>query len=234
MADVKGKVLPVYFVADESWSMSDHVDKLTKGLVSLLDALNLQTMAAAKIRLSVIGFSAEPQCYLPMSDLRDVSQMPQLSAKTVTSYSHVFRFLRQSIPADVAALKSQGYLVYRPAVFFLTDGQPTDTDGNFTDDSEWEQSLADLQGLQGGFREHPNIVAFGIGTSKEATISRVATNPKFAFKAAAETDTGLAVAKFMDAFTNSIVNSGQVMADGGSELVVEPPEGFIKIDMGLV
>src|SRR5664280_2618920 len=106
-------ILPVYIVADESLSMKDDVDKLNKGLASLLDALNLQTMAAAKVRLSVIGFSDEPQCHLPMSDLRDVSQMPHLSAKTLTSYSRVFRFLRQSIPADVAALKHQEYQVHR-------------------------------------------------------------------------------------------------------------------------
>jgi uncharacterized protein YegL len=231
MADVKAKVLPVYFVADESYSMKDDIDKLNIGLDSLLDALNLQPFTAAKSRVSVIGFSAEPQCYLPLSDLRGVAQMPRLSAKTVTSYSRVFRFLRQSIPADVAALTKEGYEVHRPAVFFLTDGQPTDADGDFVDDSEWEQPLADLQG---GFTEHPNILAFGIGTSRAATISRVATDPRFAFKAAAETDTGSAIAEFIDVLTHSIVNFVQGAAEGRSELVVEPPKGFISIPVDVV
>jgi uncharacterized protein YegL len=228
MVNGKGVVLPVYFVADESLSMKDHIDKFNIWMYSLLDALNLQPMAAAKVRLSVIGFSAEPQCYLSMSDLRDVSQMPHLSAKTVSCYSRVFCFLRQLIPADVAALAKQGYRVHRPAVFFFTDGQPTDTDGNLTVDSEWEQPLADLQG---GFKEHPDILAFGIGTSKAATIARVATRG-YAFIAAAETDICLAIAEFIAILPRSIVNSEEALP-GRSELVVEPPKGFVVIDMDL-
>jgi uncharacterized protein YegL len=216
MADVKGSVLPIYFVADESGSMASDVGELNKGLSALLDAMNLETMTAAKVRLCVIGFSDTAICHLPMSDFREVPAMPHLSAGGQTSFGSAFRELRARIPADIDALKAQGYMVNRPAVFFLTDGQPTDDD--------WEQSLAELTSED--FPQRPNVLAFGIGRSEPQTIARLATKPDFGYVVASGTDTGAAIAKFCETLTQSIMHSGQALAAGRSELVVTRPENF--------
>jgi uncharacterized protein YegL len=57
MVEPKGSILLVYFVADESGSMGRNIDELNEGLASLHDSLQRESFAAAKIRLSVIGFS---------------------------------------------------------------------------------------------------------------------------------------------------------------------------------
>src|SRR5271156_31162 len=120
MEGPKATILPVYFVADESNSMSNDIGELNRGLRSLLDALESEAMAASKVRFAVIGFADDAICYLPPTDLRRVETMPTLRARGGTSFTAAFDELTTRIPSDIQALKDQGYLVNRPAAFFLT------------------------------------------------------------------------------------------------------------------
>lgn len=117
--------------------MAGNVGELNDGLVTLLDAIQGETMAAAKIRFCVIGFDHSVRCYLEPSDLREVETMPELDAYGGTSYTVAFGELHRRIPDDVARLKAEGYEVRRPAVFFLSDGEPNHGDG-------WEEPHSDL------------------------------------------------------------------------------------------
>jgi len=222
--DSLGQVLPIYFVADESGSMHSYIGELNDGLNTLLDELSKETMAASKVRFSILGFSDNVLCHLDLADLRDVETMPALAARGSTSYAAAFNDLHQRIPADVARLKSEGYKVNRPAVFFLTDGMPNAGDG-------WEAAHTAL--VDSSFREHPNVLSFGVGAANaENTVSAknivaVATKEHFAFVAASGTDTGTALAEFSKSLTQSVVSSGQALADGGGELPFEPPENFV-------
>ena len=217
MSVVGGQVLPIYFVADESGSMGSVVGEMNVGLRSLHDALQLESMAAAKVRFGIIGFDDAAVCHLDLCDLRTLDKMPTLSARGSTAYTAAFRDLRSRIDRDVTRLKSEGYAVHRPAVFFLSDGQP-DADG-------WESALAELKSES--FKRRPNIVAFGIGGADPATIVKVASKPEFAFQAAVGSDTGVAIAKFLETLTNSVVSSGQALASGKGELPIEKPDGFV-------
>ncbi|WP_067658147.1 vWA domain-containing protein [Nocardia harenae] len=223
MSEPKATVLPVYFVADESYSMADDVADLNMGLTSLLDTLQGESMAAAKVRFCVLGFSDSAVCYMEPSDLRHVEIMPELRARGSTSFAAAFSGLADRIPSDIQALKADGYLVNRPAVFFLTDGAPNPGDG-------WEAQHARLN----GFPARPNILAFGIGDADATVIRRVATRPEYAFITAAGTDTGVAISKFITALTQSVINSGQALATGQASLQVEKPESFVSLDVDTV
>lgn len=220
-----GNVLPVYFVADESGSMAGVIGELNRGLVSLLDALQGEAMAAAKVRFCVIGFADRAACYLAPADLREQETMPTLSARGTTSYSAAFTELHERIPRDIATLKGAGYLVNRPAVFFLTDGVPNPGDG-------WEQPYAAL--TDPTFGPRPNILAFGIGNADGEVITRVATSPEYAFITASGVDTGRAIVEFVKALTQSVITSGQALASGQADLPVEKPEGFISLAVDTV
>ncbi|MQY25987.1 vWA domain-containing protein [Nocardia aurantia] len=223
MNEPLGTVLPVYFVADESGSMYPHVGELNQGLTSLLDALQGESMAAAKVRFCVVGFADDARCYLEPEDLRRIEKMPELSARGSTSFAAAFDALTDRIPRDIQNLKNNGYLVNRPAVFFLTDGAPNRGDG-------WEQAHARLT----GFAARPNILAFGIGSADAEVIKQVATDPRYAFITAAGTDTGIAISKFVTALTQSVINSGQALATGQSTLQVEKPDGFVSLAVDTV
>jgi uncharacterized protein YegL len=218
MAETSGRVLPVYVVADESRSMTPVVHELNAGLSSLHEALLREPMAAAKVRFSVLGFSNDVIVHTALADLRAEAALPQLSTRDGTSYGAAFSVLLDRIPADVRTLKGEGFAVHRPAVFFLSDGQPTDS-------GQWEEvhrRLTDRELTPAA----PNIIACGIGDAKAQTILTVATRPEFAFVATPGVEVGLAIAEFCAALTKSVIKSGQAVAGGDAELVVERPENF--------
>src|SRR5512142_2803368 len=173
MADVRGQLLPIYVLADESGSMEDLVGELNAGLASLHAALLAEPMAAAKVRFSIIGFSDTAVLRMHLSDLRRETRLPELQCRNRTGYGAAFGMLERQIPADVRRLQADGYAVYRPAVFFLSDGQPTDA-------TPWQpirERLVDRDRTLGA----PNIIACGIGQAEARTILEVATHPEYAF-----------------------------------------------------
>ncbi|POX57041.1 hypothetical protein C3489_01980 [Streptomyces sp. Ru71] len=218
MAETLGQLLPVYVLADESGSMTAYVGDLNEGMKSLHVALLGEPMAAAKVRFSVLGFAGGVTERLVLADLRSEAELPRLSAGGGTNYDAAFGALLQRIPQDVAALKAQGYRVHRPAVFFLSDGQPTCGE-------EWRQTHSRLTD-RSVTPAAPNVIAFGIGEARADTILSVATRQDFAFVSLPGAQLGDSIARFFTALTKSVVESGNAMASGRPELVVEKPEGF--------
>ncbi len=218
MPDIRGHLLPTYVMADESYSMKTHLDELNAGLASLHEALLGEPMAAAKVRFAILGFSNDVAVRLELTDLRRTVELPPLHTRADTSYRGAFADLLRRIPRDIRALKAEGYAVHRPAVFFLSDGQPNRRENWL----ETHQRLTDRYQL----REAPNIIACGIGDARAATILRVSTQPEFAFVAVPGHDLGQAISRFCTALTRSIVESSRTVGGVGAELVVERPEGF--------
>ena len=197
MPDPKGNLLPVYVLADESYSLFDHAQELNHGLVSLCDALRAEPMIAAKVRLSILGFSDDVEVRLALADLRDVENLPSLRIRNNTNYQAVFKDLLTRIPHDVDMLKTNEYLVHRPAVFFLSDGQPND-------DSDWLEPRERLTDKTSP-RPHRTSSRSESGMSWRNTILQVATDENLAFVAMPSTNIGTAIAKFFVALTHSIV-----------------------------
>lgn len=217
----RGAILPIYFVADESASMSPHIGELNHGLLSLQDALQRESFAAAKVRFAVIGFSDDAFTYLEPADLRTAPQLPELTAQRGTSYCAAFEQLTYQISIDVPRLKGHGFSVHRPTVFFLTDGAPTDR-------KDWRAVRARLLSQLAA----PNILSFGIGNADPAVVQEIATRPEFAFVAARGVDTGMAITEFITSLTQSVISSGTAMASGSAELQFDRPEGFtLAVDL---
>ncbi|MBN1172395.1 MAG: hypothetical protein JXA67_09490 [Micromonosporaceae bacterium] len=213
----RGNLLPVYVLADESGSMGPYIGKLNGGLASLHEALLGEPMAAAKVRFSILGFAEDVQERLCLADLRRESTLPELFSRGYTNYGAAFNALRQRLPGDIKALKAEGFTVHRPAVFFLSDGQPTD--------SGWEQAHGQLVD-RSVTPAAPNVIACGIGKVQPSTILQVATQSEYAFVAIEGVDLGAAIADFCTALTKSIVESGRSLGSAQPELVVQQPEGF--------
>lgn len=221
MADTsRGILLPVYVLADESFSMTPQRAELNAGLVALHESLRAEPMIAAKVRLAVLGFSDDVAVRLPLTDVRSEQPLPQLVIRGGTSYEAVFNDLLVRIPYDVSTLKQGGYKVHRPAVFFLSDGQPTDDD-----DAAWQvphSRLIDRAVTPAA----PNIIACGIGEADPRAMLEVATNPNFAFISVPGADIGRSIAQFFNALTASVVESGRALASGNPELRIERPDTF--------
>jgi uncharacterized protein YegL len=174
---IMSQLQPFYLVCDESGSMSTVVDGVNRSLARLLAEIG-DGPAAERVRFCLIGFSDDAEVLLPLADLRLVAAMPELGAKGQTRYGRAFDRLRVTIEDDLRALARAGHEVLRPAVFFLSDGLPTDDD--------WLTPYAALLD-----RTAPGILAFGFGQADLDTISQVATVRAFMADGSMEADEAL-------------------------------------------
>ncbi|MEV6209630.1 vWA domain-containing protein [Kitasatospora sp. NPDC051914] len=214
------QILPFYMVCDESGSMSGDIDVLNDALVALHSEISTNPTIADKTRFALIGFSDDAKELQPLVDLGEVTALPRLQAGGFTSFGSAFRVLRSAIERDVPALKAQGHDVYRPVVFFLSDGVPTD--------GGWELGYDELLGS--AYR--PHIIAFGIGTADQSVIGHVAT-----FKAFMQQDDNVkpaeALKEFAGSLTRSIVRSasGARAGEGMSLQVDDHVPGFTSVSL---
>jgi uncharacterized protein YegL len=198
--------------------MDAHEAELNNGVASLCERLHSEPMIAAKVRLAIVGFSGDVQVRLPLSDARTLTGAPRMQIRGVTNYGAAFSFLCRQIPVDVSGLKAQGYQVHRPAVFFLSDGLPSD-------EPAWRaahQQLLDRQATPTA----PNIIACGIGEAEASIISQVATRPEFGFIAVPGCDIGQAISEFFHSLVQSLVQSSQTLNSQTPHLVVNRPDQF--------
>ena len=225
---VVGQVLPMYFVGDESHSMAgDPIGAVNQGLIDLRDEVAKHPLIGKKVRFGIITFAETAQTRLELSELSEDLVLPTLSPRgRGTSYASALEALRQTIPADVALLKSNGYQVHRPSVFFLSDGLPTEKA------EKWQARLEELK--DPSFRERPNILAFGVGEADPEVIGRLASSPRYGFMMASGASTAGAIAEFAASMLNSMVASAERLDRGDHTIEFEKPEGFVQLDAPLV
>ncbi|HTU80255.1 MAG TPA: VWA domain-containing protein [Solirubrobacteraceae bacterium] len=223
-----GQVLPIYFVGDESHSMSgDPIGAVNQGLADLRDEVAKHPLIGKKVRFGIVTFAHAAEVRLPLSELSEDLALPTLAPRgRGTSYASAFALLRQTIPGDIAALKASGYQVHRPVVFFLTDGQPTERE------KKWRSRLSELG--EDGFRERPNILAFGVGEADPEVIRQIASSPRYAFMMRDGASTAGAISEFATSMLNSMVASAERLDRGEQTIEFEKPEGFVQLDAPLL
>ena len=164
-------ILPVYLLLDESASMDANggIDASNRGLPELHRAIAGDPIVCDRYRIGLITFSDTAEELLPSFNLADVAAMPCCLAKGMANYGEAFNLLRDVIARDITNLKSQGMQVYRPAVFFITNGEPTD---------DWEANYRALTDRT--INKHaPNIIPFGyVGANKEV-IEKISASSRF-------------------------------------------------------
>lgn len=219
MAD--SQLLPFYVVCDESASMQgEPVEAINQAIPELHRAIAVDPIVTDKTRFCLIGFSDTAKVLLPLSDLSEVSQMPALSADGSTNFGAAFTLLKRQIEQDVARLKADNAKVFRPAVFFMSDGQPTD--------SGWESAYQSL--VDASFPQHPNVIAFGFGDADEAVIRKIAT--KAGYMADDGVSPGGALREWARQLTASIVGSASFSESEQPRLVLPPvTSGLREIDL---
>ena len=217
------QILPFYILCDESASMSYNggIDAINVGLPELHAAIAADPLVSDKSRICLISFSDDAEVLVPLSRAADIDQMPGMAERGSTCYGEAFRMLKALIPQDIANLKADGYQVFRPAVFFISDGEPTDSD--------WRDSHRELTDRASN-PHAPNIIAFGVDAADAATIGEVAT--KAAFQAEAGINPGSALREIMKALTTSIVESGG--SSTPTFVIPSAPDGVIAIELDVM
>ncbi|UVS76926.1 VWA domain-containing protein [Actinokineospora sp. UTMC 2448] len=226
---MRGKLLPFYLVIDVSYSMSGaKLDAAARIMPAVVDALAKAPILSDKVRFGVLDFSDDAQVRLPLCDVLDENVvLPQLSVRGGTSYMAAFRLLRTEIEANVKQLKADGYAVHRPAVFFLSDGAPTDRE------NDWVSAFSDLTAFDKetgrGFPMFPNVVPCGVEGADPAILQRLihparGGKPMRMFLADDGEDAAKAITMMAEILISSILASGQSLAAGDSGILLPPEE----------
>lgn len=205
--------LPVYIVVDTSASLMGDMDAVNSSLAELLDVLRSEPLVADRVRVAVIQFDSGAREAIPLSDIRNLATLPTLVASGSTNYGEVFRLVRELVPRDVAALKDEGERVFRPLVFFISDGSPMD-DG-------WREELRWLQSSE--FRERPTIAAFGIGSVDPEILREIGAGKGGAYMVSARLNTDEAI--------RSVFNGLTTMLSSTVHSTTSPSEQIKPIDL---
>lgn len=222
-------ILPFYVLADVSYSMTMKqadasqapIDAVNQMVRTLKDSLDDNPILADKVRFSLVDFSDDARTQIPLCDLLrvDDAAIPVLTARGGTSYATAFRFLRNQIDADVRQVKADGDRVHRPAVFFLTDGEPSDEEG------AWKQAFAAL--TDASFRARPNFIPFGVAEAKKAVLDQLVypTGRSRSFVMKEGADPATAISSMAEILVGSVIASANsVSQDGEAGGFVLPDE----------
>lgn len=118
--------LPVYLLLDVSGSMTgDPIESVRQGLKALLADLHNDPMALETAYLSVITFGSTAQQVTPLLDIATFTE-PVLSACGATAMGAALKLLRERIADEVHKNSPTEKGDFRPLVFLMSDGQPTD------------------------------------------------------------------------------------------------------------
>ena len=144
--------LPVYLVLDTSESMAGPaIEAVEQGVSTLVSELRTNPIAIETAYLSVITFGREAQQIAPLTELMEF-RPPTLKVRTGTALGGALQLLMSSLERDVQKTTEGVKGDYRPLVFILTDGQPTD---------DWELHADSIRELV--VTRRANILAIGCG-----------------------------------------------------------------------
>lgn len=123
--------LPVYLLVDVSGSMhGEPIESVKNGLQMLVAALRKDPQALETAYLSVITFGSSAQQITPFTEL-STFQLPEITAGGCTVLGEALKLVCKCRDSEVTKTTETQKGDWRPMVFVLTDGVPTDdpTDG---------------------------------------------------------------------------------------------------------
>jgi len=131
--------LPVYVIIDTSGSMSGApINAINQALATFKSALNSNPAIMEIAYVSIITFSDTATQLFELTNVQ-LFQNPQLTADSITNYGSALSMLEDCLRKEVVFKTTETQKAdYRPLIFFFTDGEPTD-------DGQWEPVAARLK-----------------------------------------------------------------------------------------
>lgn len=207
--------LPVYLLLDCSGSMSgEPIEAVRQGIDSLLSDLKGDPQALETAYLSVITFSSSAQQVVPLTELMSFNP-PELHASGLTSLGGALHVLKDCIQRELLPNTKEHKGDWKPLVFLLTDGVPTDGE-------VLHRELQDLSSLHAA-----NVIACAAGPDADTTVLKQITNNVLIMNNVSAGD----MASFFAWVSSSIgISSKSVTESPGEAFTLPPPpQGFTVV-----
>ncbi len=143
--------LPVFLLLDVSDSMiGEPLQYLEKGLDTLIGKLRQDPNAIETVHLSIIAFAGQVKTLVPLMDLPSFYP-PRLQVGAGTALGLALEHLMEEIDKTVVKTTHERKGDWKPLVYLMTDGKPTDKCQPAVD--KWNQNYAG----------RVNMIAIGLG-----------------------------------------------------------------------
>ena len=140
--------LPIYLLLDTSGSMTGTpINAVNQGLRTLADALLTDPRAAETAFISVVTFDSEATVIVPLTNAVSFTA-PTLTAQGGTNLGKGLRLLEDQIKNEALISGEAQKGDWKPLIFVMTDGQPTD---------QWEAAADSIK------RKKYNIIGCAAG-----------------------------------------------------------------------
>ena len=204
--------LPVYLLVDTSGSMNgEAIEAVRNGLQVLVSALRQDPYALETAYLSVITFNSSAQQIIPLTELMNF-QVPDIQASGTTAMGEAFTLLADCIKREVVQGSAEVKGDWKPVVFLLSDGAPTDS---------ISKGIEALKGVKIG-----TFVACAAGASADANTLKQITEIVVSLDTA-DANSIKAYFKWVSAsisVSSQKIESGGKEVSGLDELPPPPPE----------
>lgn len=204
--------LPVYLLLDASGSMmGEPIEAVKSGMQTLHSALRKDPYALESAYISVITFSNDVQQVVPLTEVAQFSP-PSISAGGGTALGGILSKVTQCAQAEIKQSTAEEKGDWKPLVFLMTDGCPTD---------DFQKGLNDFRNYKWGM-----VVACAAGTGADTSLLQQVTENVVSLDTA-DTNSIAAYFKWVSSSISSSskkVDEGDQSSEGMSELPPPPPE----------
>jgi len=187
------------------------IEAVKNGVQILVSTLRQDPYALETAYLSVITFDSTAKQVVPLTELANF-QTPNISASGTTALGDGLGLLADSIEKEVGKTTAEIKGDWKPLIFIMTDGTPTD---------DWAKGLAKLRKVRTGV-----IVACAAGQGADTSILKQITEVVVALDTA-DSNTIKAFFKWVSASVSTgsqKVDQGQKEVTGLGDLPPPPPE----------
>lgn len=202
---------PVVLLLDTSKSMSgDPIDALNAGLKRFKEAVSDDPTATLRVEVAIVAFGKSVR---KMHDFKTIDQFepPTLIAEGRTPMGEAINMALDELENRKSEYKANDILYYRPWVFLLTDGAPTD---------EWDGAAKRVR--EGEDERKLSFFAVGVEGSDFETLTKIAppNRPPRKLK-------GLEFNALFEWLSSSVskVSEGEV---GGQFIALPPADGWAE------
>ncbi|WP_419533404.1 TerY-C metal binding domain-containing protein [Endozoicomonas sp.] len=227
--------LPVYFLLDVSESMiGQPLRQLEAGMEQIVRSLRTDPQALESVYLSVIAFAGKADLIVPLIDVVSFYP-PRLPVGSGTALGAALNCLMDNIEKEVVKTTAERRGDWKPVVFLMTDGRPTDntdevikrwrtefanraqlvaiTLGDRADSTLLAELTDDVLCLEGNDGKTFKQFIDWISASVTATSYLVESNPGSGISLAKK-PTGLTLVKDFPVHTSSAVDESVVVLTG--------------------